>query len=944
MKRLLLSICACALACMVWAAPVPAAEFGLSDFKVSFTGPEGETVTQAGSHPYLMTTSFDVNTEDTGEGIFPVESTKDLLVSLAPGFAGDQSATPRCAALDFLTLRESIKPGGGGGRTPSCADGTAVGRATIEIGDAGGQGPQTVPLYNLEPVPGKVARLGFVVQSVPVTVDIALSEQAPYRLVAITSNISQALEVFAAELEIWGVPADPRHDDERGRCYEDLSSFDIHCPAGVAERPFLTLPRSCTGPLQIDYELDSWQNPGVFTGESVFTEPMSGCGKLGFAPATTTRPSTTSAESATGLEFAIEIKDEGLKNPTGIANADISALKTVFPAGVTLNPSAAEGLGVCTLAQFEAASLTTQGCPDAAKVGTMEAETPLLEDHTLRGALYVAQQDDPATAGKENPFDSLLALYLLIRDPELGIFIKLPAKVETNEATGQIVTTLTDLPQFPLGHVAVALRSGPRAPLVTPPNCGTYTTATTLTPSSGAAPITTTSSFQVDSGPGGSSCPPAGAPPFDPGFSAGSLNNAAGGLSPFLMRLTRSDGQQDLTRFSAVLPSGIVPTIAGVAKCPDPQIEAARTKTGRSEIASPSCPAGAQIGTVTAGAGVGSALTYVGGKVYLAGPYNGNPLSAVAIVPAVAGPFDVGTVVTRVALRLNPVTYVGEIDGSASDPIPHILEGIPLKLRDLRVDVDRPGFMHTPTSCRVQATTATLFGSFLDPFSPADDISLTRSSRYQAASCASLGFRPNLKISLSGGTRRNSHTALHSVITYPKGPGYANIGRAVVTLPPSQFIDQSRISNPCTRPQFAANNCPPGSVLGRARATTPLLDEPLEGLVYFRSNGGERKLPDLVVSLKGLVDVVLVGKIDSKVTKRSSRLRTTFDSAPDAPITRFTLDLKGGKEGLLVNSQNLCARPQRAELRLTGQNGRRYDTEPKLQIKGCKGGKGKARG
>lgn len=942
MKRLLLTFGACAALALALASPASAA-FGLNNFDVTFTGPDGAAVTQAGSHPFAMKTSFKVNTEEIGESkIVPVEATKDLLVALAPGFAGDESATPRCATLDFLTLRPAIKPGGV--PTPNCADSTAVGALNLQFGSAQeGILEQAAAVYNLEPPPGRVARLGFVVQSVPVTIDVALSDEFPYNLVAITSNISQALEVFGAELTIWGVPADPAHDEERGRCFEGGNV----CPAGTAVTPFLTLPRSCTGPLETKYELDSWQHPGVFVEDGVLshddaTPPnpvgMSGCGKLGFAPRTSVQPSTQSAESASGLDFALDVKDEGLKNPEGIANADIEAIQTAFPPGVTLNPSAAEGLGVCTKAQYEAASLTVQGCPDAAKVGTMEVQTPLLENDTLHGSLYVAQQDDPATTEPkaENPFDSLLALYLVVRDPQLGIFVKLAAEVEPDPVTGQLVTTLENLPQFPLSHVNVHLRSGPRAPLITPSTCGTYTTTATLWPSSGAAPLLTSSSFQINSGPGGGPCPPGGIAPFNPGFSAGSLNNAAGSYSPFLMRLTRGDGEQDMTRFSATLPPGVVPRLAGVAKCSDAAIAAAKTKSGRQEQASPSCPSAAQIGTVSGGAGVGNALTYVPGKLYLAGPYHGDPLSAVAIVPAVAGPFDVGTVVTRVALNLNPVTYRGEVDSAASDPIPHILKGIPLKLRDLRVSADRPGFTLTPTSCEPTATAASVFGSFIDVFNPADDVPVGLSSRYQASSCASLGFKPKLSLKLSGGTKRNDHPALHSVISYPQGGNYANIGRAVVILPPSEFIDQAHINNPCTRPNFAAGTCPPGSILGKAKAITPLLDEPLEGLVYFRSNGGERQLPDLVVDLHGVVNIVLVGAIDSKVTKGGiSRLRTTFASAPDAPVTSFTLDLKGGKKGVLVNSRNLCAHKQRAEVNLTGQNGRRYDTRPAVVASGC---------
>jgi hypothetical protein len=308
-------------------------------------------------------------------------------------------------------------------------------------------------------------------------------------------------------------------------------------------------------------------------------------------------------------------------------------------------------------------------------------------------------------------------------------------------------------------------------------------------------------------------------------------------------------------------------------------------------------------------------------------------------VPAVAGPFDVGTVVVQEALNLNPETAVAEVDGSASDPIPTILAGIPLRLRDLRVHVDRPGFTLNPTSCEPMATSATLWGSGANPLAAADNVPAALTSRYQAASCASLGFGPRLSLTLKGGTRRDTHAALRTVLTYPKGDGYANIGRAVVTLPPSQFIDNSRISNPCTREQFAAEACPPGSVLGKARATTPLLDDPLEGKIYFRSNGGARELPDVVADLRGQFRVILVGFVDSK----NGRVRTTFASVPDAPVERFVLELKGGKKGLLVNSENLCSRPQRAKVVFTAQNGKRVVKKAQRIKTSCGKAKGKKR-
>jgi hypothetical protein len=295
----------------------------------------------------------------------------------------------------------------------------------------------------------------------------------------------------------------------------------------------------------------------------------------------------------------------------------------------------------------------------------------------------------------------------------------------------------------------------------------------------------------------------------------------------------------------------------------------------------------------------------------------------VAIVPAVAGPFDVGTVVTRVALQLNPVTYQAEVDGSASEEIPHMLKGIPLKLRDLRVFVDRPQFMLNATNCEPQQAIATLVGSGADPFSPTDDVSLAVPDRYQAASCASLAFKPKLSLSLKGKTKRGGHPALTATVT-PRS-GDANIGGAVVRLPHSAFLEQSHIRTVCTRVQFAANQCPAGSIYGSAEAKTPLLDQPLSGPVYLRSSN--HNLPDLVVALHGEFDIDLVGRIDSS----KGGIRSSFESAPDAPVTTFTLSMQGGKKGLIVNSRNLCSSTNRALSEFTGQNQRRFISKPVVQ-------------
>ncbi|HMB53839.1 MAG TPA: hypothetical protein VKU40_11000, partial [Thermoanaerobaculia bacterium] len=407
------------------------------------------------------------------------------------------------------------------------------------------------------------------------------------------------------------------------------------------------------------------------------------------------------------------------------------------------------------------------------------------------------------------------------------------------------------------------------------------------------------------------------------------------------MRLTRGDGMQDLSNFSAVLPPGVVGRIAGVGRCSEAQIAFARARQGsrggRVEQAHPSCPARSVLGHTTAGAGVGSQLTYVPGTLYLAGPYKGAPLSVVSITPAVAGPFDAGVVVVRVGLKLNPTTGVVEVDGAASDPIPHILKGIPLNVRDLRVYTDRPGFTLNATSCEPSATYATLWGAgtVLDP---SFETPVARAARYQAAGCAALAFKPKLAIKLKGGPRRGAHPALRAVVT-PR-PGDANFARAVVKLPTSAFLDQAHIRTICTRVQFAAGPgggalCPKGARYGYARAWSPLLDAPAQGPVYLRSSN--HKLPDLVVALTGPPSAPFQIELSARIDSVRGGIRSTFPAIPDLPVSRFILDMQGGKKGLIVNSRHLCHKPgrNRARSNIRGQNGRFSKTRPRVVALTC---------
>ena len=916
------------------------AAFGFDRFDLEFRGEGGSPASQAGSHPDEFVIDVSVNDVVSGGFEYPDGAAKTAELEMPPGLVLDRSAVPYCSNADFAA-REAGQP--------TCPDSSAVGYAGVKLSFAPIPEGMTesihVPVYNLTPPPGVVVRLGFVVLGVPVTPEGGLSEQAPFNVQAQTVNIPQITLFYGSDFVFWGNPASSAHDTLRGSCLFTVASDDPvsrgSCPVAIPKKPFVTLPRACEGPLRATLAANSWADPSSRVETSALTHDdsippqprgMTGCGKLETTAEFDARPTADSAEAGTGLDVDVSVDDPGLTSPSGIAESDIGKAVVTLPEGMTINPSIGEGLGVCTPADFEREAVSTppgQGCPNASKLGTLHLESPLA-DEPVEGSVYLAQQDDPTTSepGAENPFDSLIALYLVLKNQNLGVNVKLPMKVEPDPRTGRLVTTLEGIPQVPFDHFHFHFKEGVRAALVMPSTCGTYDTEARFYPRANPTnPRTVLSSFQITHGKDGGPCPSGGIPPFNPRFEAGSLNNNAGSFSPFTMRLQREDGEQDMTKFSSVLPPGVLGSLAGIEKCGPYAVAVAKQKTGREELANPSCPPNSQIGTTLAGAGVGSALTYVPGKIYLAGPYHGDPLSVIAITPAIAGPFDAGTVAVRLALTLNPKTAEVEVDGANSDPIPHILQGIVLKLRDLRVNIDRPNFTLNPTSCDESSAKATLFGSNLNVFDPSDDVPVDLSTRYQAANCLNLGFKPHLGLHLKGGTRRGNYPGLKAVYSPKKGD--ANIKGLVVRLPRSAFLEQGHIRTICTRVQFAAKSCPAAARYGYVKAWTPLLDEPLQGPVYLRSSS--HKLPDMVLDLHGLVDVEVGIRIDSA----GGGIRATLEDAPDATLSRVILHMQGGKKGLIVNSRNICLKRgrNRANVVGLGQNGKQLKTHPVMQVR-----------
>ncbi|HEX7279225.1 MAG TPA: hypothetical protein VF255_06315, partial [Solirubrobacterales bacterium] len=656
-----------------------------------------------------------------------------------------------------------------------------------------------------------------------------------------------------------------------------------------------------------------------------------------FDPTIDSAPTSKLAENPSGLSFSLTMPNSNLLNRDGIAEGQAKKVEVDLPQGMTINPSQGEGLAGCSPAQYAsetASSKPGQGCPDASKIGTVKIATPLIKEE-VRGSLYVASPHD-------NPFGSLLALYMVARSPERGVVVKQAGRVDPDPVTGQLTTTFDGLPQVPFSTFDLEFRPGGRAPLVTPPVCGSYPVVARFTPWSAQDPnnptpdeiVTRSSTFTVDRGVDGGACPTGGVKPFHPGLLAGSINNAAGRYSPFNVRLTRNDGEQEFTNFSIKLPPGVIGKLAGIPFCSDAAIAASKARTGPTggaeELASPSCPAASQVGRTLVGAGVGALLTYVPGKLYMAGPYNGAPLSIVSVTAAKVGPFDLGTVVLRLALRINPETAEVFVDPTNSDPIPHIIQGIPVHARDIRAYVDRPEFMLNPTSCERTSTASTVLGSGSDFGSAADDVPVTVTSPFQAADCASLAFKPRLELSLKGKTRRGGNPALKAV--FRPRPGDANTARLSVAFPRSEFLDQSHIRTVCTRVQFKAGagsgaECPRGAIYGRAKAWTPLLDEPLEGPVFMRSS--ENPLPDLVFAFRGLVDFHGVARVDSV----NGGIRTTLDFVPDAPLTKVVVEMGGGRKSLLENSTNICRGKHSATVKMKGHNGRVSNFQAPLKAK-----------
>jgi hypothetical protein len=866
---------------------------------------------QASGHPNFGITAFELNTL-TGPGVtgFPDGFIKDNEVHLPEGLNVNPEAAPACTIAQAELGEVGFK---------ACAIAT-LGQAVVGFNyftiaiegppcGAGGctQARVKVPVFNVEPFDGVPSMVAF-----PTTTGTTY-------IVGDLDPTDQSVIFRVSDIE-----APPTGPPVVG------SRLVFNGRAGNGT--YLTMPSNCTGEegQTTTLNVDS-HDATPKTDTAAFTTDVGtiGCNAVEFEPKVdvTSTGDTDSPDPAT-----VNVKMPFTPSATGTENSRLLDAKVVLPEGTSLNPAVANGLETCSDAQFGKGTDNPIQCPAASKIGTVEVKSQAL-DQPLEGNVYVgAPLNQNPTSGE------MFRIFIHAFNTRYGVNVRLVGNVTPNQSTGQLTAVVAKNPQQPFEEFIVHVDGGPHGALTSPYTCGPHQTNADFTPwgTPEVANAAAQSAFELTSAPGGGACAKTLADrPLDPGYTAGTTNPKAGAYSPFELHLTRRDGQQEFRKVEVTLPPGMAAKLAGVDYCPEANIAAAATRSGNEELANPSCPAGSLVGDVTIKAGSGAdPFTDDKGKAYFAGPYNGAPLSLIMIVPAVAGPYDLGTDVVRTALNINPETTVVT---AVTDNVPFMLGGVKLDIRSIDVNLNRNSYTINPTNCSAFGITANISGGGANPNDPATWSTVTRNNPFTATDCNALKFKPKFSVKILGGkkaTKRRSHPKLQAILQGRSGD--ANVARTAFTLPKTTILDQSNIKTICTRVQLSANSCPKGAVYGHAKATSPLLAGALKGPVYLTSSSN--KLPDLLVDLQGQVNIRLRGVISSK----GGKLKTTFRTVPDQPVKKFTLEMNGGKKGLLINTSSLCAKKQKGQLNIKAQNGKQLKNN-KLQLKtSC--GKSKKKG
>jgi hypothetical protein len=877
------------------------AGFGVQSFTASANNADGSVDSRAGAHPYSATATFALNTvKNASNEIFPAGNLKDTAVNLPAGFIGDPLAVPRCP--------RGLVPSGGD-PSGTCPAESQVGTATIFSPGATIQ----TPVFNVVPDVGEPAAFVFQVETGVAFLVARVRSDGNYAVRVVSSDVTEAAAITGVSVTLWGIPGDPLHDAQREvYCLQDCHARPTQFNGVV--KPFLTNPSDCAeqafaAPVTT-FEADSWQSPGVFVSAPPALSPaVTGCGALAFGPSLTVAPDTTQADAPTGLGVDLQVPQTD--SPNTLATPELRDATVTLPAGLSVSPSAAGGLQACSNAQIALTSSAPGSCPLASQIATVKVTTPLLPG-PLEGQVFVAQPGCSPCTDQDAADGNLFRLFLHVQGS--GVVVKLAGTVSANPGTGRLTATFKNNPQLPFSDLKLQFKGGPRGPLATPQTCGVFTTTSDLVPwSAPETPDATPSSpFGVSWDGAGGACP--ASPPFAPSFTAGTVVPKAGGYSPFTLTLSRADREQDLSQIQVRMPPGLLGTLSSVPLCTEPQ------------AALGTCSPASRIGTTTVAAGPGSDPFYVSGPVYLTGPYNGAPFGLSVAVPAVAGPFNLGTVVVRAAITVDPQTAAVTVTSGA---LPQIIDGVPVRLRMVNVTVDRSGFIFNPTNCSAHAITATI--------ASAQGATAPVSSPFAVGGCASLPFKPKFAASTQAKTSKANGASL--TVKVASGPGQANIARVDLRLPLALPSRLTTLQKACTEAQFNANpaGCPAGSVIGMAKAVTPVLNVPVTGPAILVSHGGAA-FPDVEFILQGQgVTVVLDGKTEIKKGVTYSH----FDTVPDAPISSFETVLPQGPHSVLAANTktgpngSLCGTSLVMPTTLTGQSGAVVKRNTKIAVTNC---------
>ncbi len=918
-----------------------ATPFGVERYELAPEEEDGSSDVRAGSHPFQLTTTLDLNetlAPESANQAFLAPSApalaKDLSFRLPPGFLGNPQAVAQCPDVDFSSI--------GSNNVNACPADTAIGVALVTLNLPSpplGVFSEAVPVFNLVPAAGEPARFGLEDTKVPIILDTSVRTGGDYGVDVTIKNTTQVAQLLQSRVTLWGDPGNPTHDHSRGwACLDgkEVNGETCQPPGQRPSVPFLTLPTACLGGLSTSMSGEAWsgaQASNQFAFQNTAGEPLASlqdCQAVPFDPSIGVQPvdeqqgqapqaPVSSASTPTGLRVGVSLPADG----GGLGESAVRSTTVTLPAGMQLNPSAANGLSACSEAQvgyegpgsdsdpFSAGapeplrfSTAPAACPDASKVGVVQIKSPDLA-HELQGAVFIAEQDN-------NPFGSLFALYIAAEDPASGVRVKLAGEVLLNEETGQVTSTFKDTPQVPFEKLSLRFFEGSRASLATPASCGEFTTLASFSPWSAPTAVERSTTFAITSGPGGSPC--SSPEPFQPAIQAGSANTQAGAFTSFSLTVAHRDGDQALRALSVHLPAGIAAILASVTPCPEPQASLQQ------------CGPESLIGHSTALAGLGSEPVALPGTVYLTGPYQGAPFGIEVITPAVAGPFNLGIVTVRSRIEVDPHTAAVTI---TSDPIPTILKGVPAQIKTLNVTVERPAFEFNPTNCTPTQITATLTG--------AQGATTNTTYPFASTGCAGLPFHPSFTASTKGKTSKANGASL--TVKVGSTPGQANIAKATVILPSTLPSRLTTIQKACIDRVFEANpaTCPEGSLVGSATVHTPVLRHTLTGPSYLVSHGGAA-FPDLEFVLQG-EGITLI--LDGQTAIRKGITSSTFNSVPDAPVNTFETILPQGPHSALTTNlptkakYSLCATKLTMPTTLTGQNGAALTQNTKLAIQGC---------